>query len=91
MLEEYRSLHGDYPKIPAHYDRQGAILCAALHGTIDPNGTPLSVPKAQDLATATIKEIGGQFVDPFSSDYIYDYKLRSGGDSWDNPSSARWT
>jgi hypothetical protein len=86
MLEEYRALHGDYPKIAAHDDRQGTILCAALHGTIDPDGNPIDGPKAQDLATTTIKEIGGQFVDPFSSDYVYYYKLRDGGDSWDNPS-----
>jgi hypothetical protein len=81
MLEEYRALHSDYPKIAAHDDHQGTILCAALHGTSDPDGNPISGPEAKDLATTTIKEIGGQFVDPFSSDYIYYYKLRSGGDS----------
>ncbi|MDR0590420.1 MAG: hypothetical protein LBG09_00995 [Puniceicoccales bacterium] len=86
MLEEYRALHGDYPKIVAHDDHQGIILCAALHGITDPNGNPTSGPKAQDLVTTTIKEIAGQFVDPFLSDYIYYYKLRSDGDSWDNPS-----
>jgi type II secretory pathway pseudopilin PulG len=70
MLEEYRALHGDYPKIAAHDDLQGTILCAALHGTSDPDGNSISGPKAQDLVATSIKEIGGRFVDPFFSDYI---------------------
>jgi hypothetical protein len=86
MLEEYHGLHGDYPKITAHDDSQGPILCAALHGNIDPDGNAVNPYKAVDLVTTPIKEINGKFVDPFLSDYVYYYKLRSGSDAWDNPS-----
>jgi hypothetical protein len=86
MLEEYRELHGDYPKITAHDDRQGTILCAALHGTIDPDGHPLGGSQARDLVTTALREINGQFVDPYLSNYVYYYKRRSGDDSWANPS-----
>jgi type II secretory pathway pseudopilin PulG len=86
MLEEYLSLHGDYPKIEAHNDFQGNILCSALYGNINPDGDTPDAPKKVDLVTSTLIEINGKFVDPFSSDYIYYYKLRSNGDTWENSS-----
>jgi prepilin-type N-terminal cleavage/methylation domain-containing protein len=86
MLEEYYNLHGDYPKIATHDDDQGAILCAALHGTLDPDGHTPSSDRQIDLVPTTILEISGKFVDPFSSDYIYYYNLRSDENGWQNPS-----
>jgi type II secretory pathway pseudopilin PulG len=85
-LEEYRSIHGDYPKIVNHDDGQGTILCSALHGNIDPDGGAiLDIAKKIDLVTTSLHEIDGKFVDPFLSDYIYYYKLRA-GNVWQNPS-----
>jgi hypothetical protein len=85
-LEEYHELHGDYPKIVGHNDNQGDILCSALHGNSDPNGDLPSAIKKIDLVTSALKEINGKFVDPFLSDYIYYYKLRSDSGTWQNPS-----
>ncbi|MDR0418047.1 MAG: type II secretion system GspH family protein [Puniceicoccales bacterium] len=84
-LEEYRSIHGDYPKIVSHNDYQGSVLCSALHGNIDPDGIDLDITKKIDLVTTSLQEIDGKFVDPFLSDYIYYYKLRM-NNLWKNPS-----
>jgi type II secretory pathway pseudopilin PulG len=86
MLEKYLNLHGDYPRIVAHSDSQGGILCSALHGSIAPDGTTPDGTKKIDLVTTEIKEIGGKFVDPFLSDYIYYYKLRPDDSTWKNSS-----
>jgi type II secretory pathway pseudopilin PulG len=85
-LEEYHGTHGDYPKIVTHNDSQGNILCSALHGTIDPNGDTPAATKQIDLVAAPITEISNQFADPFLSDYIYYYKLRTDNGTWQNPS-----
>jgi type II secretory pathway pseudopilin PulG len=86
MLEAYHALHGDYPQIALHNDNQGTVLNQALHGQIDPEGDTPPQNKQVDLVTTTLCEIDGKFVDPFSSDYIYYYKLRSYPDVWENPS-----
>jgi prepilin-type N-terminal cleavage/methylation domain-containing protein len=85
-LEAYHDFHGDYPKIATHDDNQGDILCSALHGNIDPNGNAPPTDKKIDLVAASLKEMGGKFVDPFLSDYIYYYKLRSDNGTWKNSS-----
>jgi prepilin-type N-terminal cleavage/methylation domain-containing protein len=85
-LEEYHGLHGDYPKIVTHNDDQGSVLCSALHGNIDPNGNLPIVTEQIDLVAAPLNEIGGRFVDPFLSDYIYYYKLRTDNGTWQNTS-----
>ncbi|MDR2812505.1 MAG: prepilin-type N-terminal cleavage/methylation domain-containing protein [Puniceicoccales bacterium] len=84
-LEEYYDLHGDYPRIVAHDDNQGTVLCSALHGK-DPNGNTPSVDKKIDLVATSLKEINDKFIDPFLSDYIYYYKLRTDNGTWQNPS-----
>lgn len=84
-LEEYRKIHGDYPKVAAYDDNQGAILCSALHGRIDPMGNTPDEANRIDFVTTSIKEIDGKFVDPFLSDYIYYYRQR-GDTVWQNPS-----
>jgi type II secretory pathway pseudopilin PulG len=86
MLEEYYVLHGDYPKIIAHNDHQCDILCTALHGEINPDGDVPDEGKQIDLVTVSLKEINGRFTDPFLSDYIYYYKLRSDSEVWQNKS-----
>ncbi|MDR0740384.1 MAG: type II secretion system GspH family protein [Puniceicoccales bacterium] len=83
-LEEYHELHGDYPKIVTHNDSQGDILCSALHGNIDPNGSTPIATKQIDLVATQLKEIDNKFVDPFLSDYIYYYKLRTDNGTWQN-------
>jgi type II secretory pathway pseudopilin PulG len=85
MLEEYRDLHGDYPKIAMHDDGQGDILNRALHGEIDSDGNVIENDRI-DLVRTTFREINGKFVDPFLSDYIYYYKLRSNENDWKNSS-----
>jgi type II secretory pathway pseudopilin PulG len=67
-LEEYHRIHGDYPKIVTHDDDQGHILCAALHGSIDPQGGTPVPAKQIDLVATSLEEIDGKFVDPFLSD-----------------------
>jgi prepilin-type N-terminal cleavage/methylation domain-containing protein len=85
-LEEYHQLHGDYPKILDHNDSQGTVLCPALHGNADPDGNIPSADKKIDLVATSLQEIGGKFVDPFLSDYIYYYKRRTDNNTWQNPS-----
>ncbi|MDR2371886.1 MAG: type II secretion system GspH family protein [Puniceicoccales bacterium] len=85
-LEEYHEIYGDYPKIVTHNDDQGNVLCSALHGNIDPNGSTPAAVKQIDLVATPLNEISNQFVDPFLSDYVYYYKLRTDNGTWQNPS-----
>lgn len=80
LLEKYREKYGDYPKLNAHDDFQGDVLCSALKGVIDPEGGVIS--DGENLLSSSFKEIDGKLVDPFFSDYIYYYKTKNKESDW---------